>query len=552
MQIRYGHLLWVLAVVLGASPVCGQVELTEVMFDPAGSEFYDEYIEVLNLGDRPVDLAGWRVGDVDETDAIRAAGQGTVLPAGAYGVILDAGYFGHSSTYDPLPDAALVLTVDGATLGREGLRNTHPERVLLISAAGDTVAAMAYRTGNPPGVSEEKIDLAAGDGPENWTDCRWAGGTPGRVNSVSQKARDLALTLQSESPVLLPAGARSEVALLVQNVGTAAVAGFRVRVESHALPGGWEWEGGALGAGDSVCVTAAMDAPLPGVHRFSAHAVFPADQDSTNNWVRWNLVVGVSPGAVVVNEVMAAPLPEGCEWVELLNRSDRSVDLAGWQIQDDRPGSATHISPTPFELAPGAFVVVAEDADRFRARFPGRGVLTPLSWPRLNNGGDAVVIKDATGTVVDSIVYEGGTDAGRSLERIDPDESGLDPQNWLSSTAYDGASPGYANSVLAPTEPAGIALEISPNPVLNQASITYRLPVRRARVNLWVFDRLGRRVRALLQDQSGGGQRTVVWDGGGDAGAPLKPGIYILYLEAGTPEGDLFRAREAVVLAGGI
>ena len=40
-----------------------QMVISEVMFDPEGSEFYDEFIELQNIGDIAVDLDGWRVGD---------------------------------------------------------------------------------------------------------------------------------------------------------------------------------------------------------------------------------------------------------------------------------------------------------------------------------------------------------------------------------------------------------------------------------------------------------------------------------------------------------
>ena len=52
------------------TPLWGQVVLSEVMFDPAGSEFYDEFVEVQNVGDQAVDLTGWRVGDGEETHII--------------------------------------------------------------------------------------------------------------------------------------------------------------------------------------------------------------------------------------------------------------------------------------------------------------------------------------------------------------------------------------------------------------------------------------------------------------------------------------------------
>ena len=40
----------------------GDIVLTEVMFDPSGSEHYDEFVELYNTGPDTVDLEGWTVG----------------------------------------------------------------------------------------------------------------------------------------------------------------------------------------------------------------------------------------------------------------------------------------------------------------------------------------------------------------------------------------------------------------------------------------------------------------------------------------------------------
>ena len=200
-----------------------QVVISEVMFDPSGSEFYDEFIEIQNLGEEPVDLEGWRVGDEAETDEIVARGKPALLGAGAFGLILDAGYCEHSTRYDPLPEDALILTVEDATLGKGGLSNSGPERILLVAQSGDTVAAMTYRVGNPPGYSEEKIDPWSDDGPENWADSRWEGGTPGRVNSLSRKTDDLALVRDPEMPVAVGAGEEVVVELTVVNLDSTII-----------------------------------------------------------------------------------------------------------------------------------------------------------------------------------------------------------------------------------------------------------------------------------------------------------------------------------------
>ena len=176
-----------LGLLLSSAPAPAQVILSEIMFDPSGSEFYDEFIEIQNTSDSAVDLFGWRIGDADETDELTPMGDSAVLEAGDFALVLDSGYPSHSNRYDPLPEGLLLLTVDDAAFGSGGLSNSSPEPVILISADGDTIAQRTYSTGNRSGQSDEKIDPLGGDAAGNWAEAKWDGGTPGRLNSVSLK-----------------------------------------------------------------------------------------------------------------------------------------------------------------------------------------------------------------------------------------------------------------------------------------------------------------------------------------------------------------------------
>ncbi len=100
MSIKFRcALVWCISLLGGAADA--QVVINEIMFAPQGSEFFDEYIELFNAGDRAVDLTGWRIGDDDETNAL--VGEAMVLAPGAYALVMDEGYGTRSTHYDPLP-----------------------------------------------------------------------------------------------------------------------------------------------------------------------------------------------------------------------------------------------------------------------------------------------------------------------------------------------------------------------------------------------------------------------------------------------------------------
>jgi hypothetical protein len=73
-----------------------------------------------------------------------------------------------------------------------------------------------------------------------------------------------------------------------------------------------------------------------------------------------------------------------------------------------------------------------------------------------------------------------------------------------------------------------------PNPFNPQTSIRYDLPGSvTSRVRLVIVDTAGRRVRTLVDEDQGGGARTVVWNGRDDSGQTVSSGVYFYALEVG-------------------
>jgi hypothetical protein len=164
--------------------------------------------------------------------------------------------------------------------------------------------------------------------------------------------------------------------------------------------------------------------------------------------------VPVAPGDVVLNEIYFEPasgagLPYA-EFVELFNRSGRTIQLNGWTISD---GSATAVFPA-MELAPGAYLIVTDedDAGLFQDYGPAAGL---AGFPGLNNDvGDRLVLRNRDGQVVDALTFSNDTyhdgsrdDGGWTLERIDPDFLCENEDNWRASYDLSGGTPGEANSV---------------------------------------------------------------------------------------------------------
>jgi hypothetical protein len=155
------------------------------------------------------------------------------------------------------------------------------------------------------------------------------------------------------------------------------------------------------------------------------------------------------PREIVVNEIFYAPDDPLLEFVELFNRTDAAFDLADLAISDDRE-DPVRITEHPTILPPGGYAVVVRNAQVFSAAFPGTPHVQLPRWHVLNRTGDSAILYHGD-EVIDLVPYRpswGGD--GVSLERIDPNRPSDRRDNFGSSTAAAGATPGARNSIFDP------------------------------------------------------------------------------------------------------
>lgn len=123
------------------------------------------------------------------------------------------------------------------------------------------------------------------------------------------------------------------------------------------------------------------------------------------------------------------------EWIELFNRSTETIDLSSWQLSDGIRFSF----PVGTTLAPGHYLVIADDASAFAAAHPGVSVLGEYSGG-LGNGSDRIMLLDARGNPADIVEYfdggrwDSGADGhGPSLELMNPDADNSHGEAWRAS-----------------------------------------------------------------------------------------------------------------------
>lgn len=270
----------------------------------------------------------------------------------------------------------------------------------------------------------------------------------------------------------------------------------------------------------------------------------------------------------LISEIMFDPIAErGCEYVEIVNPSDSTIPLRDWRIVDGS-GRTQATFPKAASIAPGGYVVIAADTLVF-AQFPwlvdsASVIIAGKASFGLNSDGDAVVLADRKGIVVDSLWYlpawhrpDIDDASGTALERASLSAPSTDGRNWSSSTGRNGGTPGGRNSVALPIRVAVAELAIEPETVSPDADgvddvarISYRLPTRTARISVTVHDRHGRLLERLANAEASGPEGELVWRAFDHHGMPLPPEIYVIRIEAYDALGvGLVSARSGVVVA---
>lgn len=157
---------------------------------------------------------------------------------------------------------------------------------------------------------------------------------------------------------------------------------------------------------------------------------------------------------VVIDELMADPTPQvglpNNEWVELKNTTAFPVNLQGWRLSD----ASSTSGPMPnFILRPDSFVIVCTGSAAVAMSAFGT-TISVSSFPSLDNDGDQLSIRDASGRLIHALMYdiswyqnELKKDGGWTLEMIDTKNPCTGANNWRASTNSAGGTPGKRNSI---------------------------------------------------------------------------------------------------------
>lgn len=550
-----------------------QILINEIMYAPPSG--HGEWVELYNTGSESVDISSCILHDAT-TARTRIAEQTLLLAPGSYIVVA-----GDAAVRTEFPGPyLLVIMRDFPAWNNSG------DDVALLAPDSSVLDYVQYRSswGGSAGRSLERISRT---GPSN-SPSQWAGcvdplrATPGARNSVALPDYDLSLASIYAAPLVASPSSDIAVKVLVRNTGSFPADVFEVEIFDDAngdgspdtsAPGRTLHSLTPLAPGDSCLLEGFLTPGENFMQALIAVSVFHADQRSSNDTLYAEISRRLTRNALVVNELMYAPLDGASEWIELVNTSEQHIGLEGIMVEG-RTGSGaatTVVVHAPGRaLAPGDFIVLASDSsvlsqcgdphDMLQLR---RCIVVTSGALDLGNEGEDVVIRDRTGSVLDSVRYHPGLHnpnvydtRGRSLERLHPDFPSASTWAWSTSADVCGATPGRRNSLYTDAPPwieqPGARCTLSPNPFSpdgdgreDHCLIRYELPSAVAQIRVRVYDAIGRYVRTIQSNSHSGRSGELIFDGRDDRQSLLPVGQYIVLIEA----VDFHRADVAVMKA---
>ncbi len=195
---------------LALPALTGAIQINEIMYDPAASESYAEWVELYNNESAEINLTGWFLCDkgilpgyVNKSDGLTYGETNLTLPAGAYAIIADGGSGSTVLNNFTVNASAWLFHINGSEMCTNGLSNSgetitlnRSDRTVYDSVTYNDIASQNYSLGRQSDGSLKQSSLN--------------GGTPGSQNGVPSSQVEYNVTINS-FPTSLAFGAQSFV-----------------------------------------------------------------------------------------------------------------------------------------------------------------------------------------------------------------------------------------------------------------------------------------------------------------------------------------------------
>ncbi|MDY0016473.1 MAG: lamin tail domain-containing protein [Candidatus Delongbacteria bacterium] len=547
--MKYCAILLMISSLLNAGMI-----ITEVMFNTAADENQDEFIEIYNNSDSTIDLSGWAIADNAETDLlIKYHGfSDMLLKPYSYCVVMDSSYYLNSTEYEDLiPDSVLRVMINDGSMGQYGLSNSYNETIKLFDPDSILTDSVTYDCTQAEGYTYERVSHIL----PVWAKSTVTRGTPGFRNSVMPFENDIMLKLTEMPSPIDPEGGNT-FKLTVTNTGLSTAGSFRLSWSVDGAAAGDIENSTSLAPGDSLETAAEIFFQRSGTTAVAFEAETDLESNLADNIVTLNLFVPYPEPPLTINEFMKNPAAGQCEYIEICNISGGEIDLGDFALSDENKANAVFFPDSV--CLPGDLIVMAKDEQiyNFSGVLNSRMFIAP-GLAALNNTDDTIFLIAADGLASDSVSYEGfDDDAGRSIEKINPDFASDDPGSWVYCVS-DG-TPTIENSVYQAPEDIGTSANFSISPKTatpnedgddDNLLISYEFDSAYVYLTMKIFNIKGQLISMPKNGDYCSSSGSIVWNCRSESGKVIDTGAYICMLKARDDKSRTTELKEVFYIA---
>lgn len=538
------------------------IVINEIMADPEPSVGLPafEYVELFNTTELPINIKDWvfTVGKSEKTIS-----EDVVIKAEDYLILCKS-------------DAVQCFDEYGDCYGFPSLSITNSGTYMsLKNPDGFVVSDVDFRISwyhdndkSEGGWSIEQIDpYSPCAGVSNWKACcDRKGGTPGKVNSVDDDNPIVPyvdyVNVMSPNTIELVFNQKMDRKELADTYNY-ILEDYDIHPDDAVVPDGKSdrvqlyFENGFIGQSVFIILvfgSTCSGTPLPSGSR----CAFGLPDEAVG-------------GDVVINEILFDPIAPAADYIELYNKSDKVLDISRLKI-----GVVKSSFPNPPDttvkkicdesrlLLPHNYLLLTTTPDEIASHYQcsAEGFITMESFPSYPNDGAKAVLYYDDG-IIDMMSYDNNSHypllaatKGVSLERVNPDFSSSDSDNWHSAAAPLYGTPGYKNSVFIENPGDNAEVAVFP-PVFSPdndgfddvTTINLTSFYSDYSANVSVLNSQGGFINYLVRGQNIGHQSLFVWNGCDENGNIVPVGIYIIFIELFDTQGVVKRLKKTVVVA---
>jgi hypothetical protein len=542
------------------------VVINEIMADPdpaAGSMHYPEYVELYNKKAAPIQLKGWKFCTGNTCKSL----PDIIIPADSFLVLTtpaSLSLFPAEVNAVGIP-AFPALSNTGQTLQLQNNKGN------IISVTAYTDAWYQDLNKKDGGYSLEQIDPANPCAEiMNWrASTNNSGGSPGKRNSIRASNPDVRSPEIFRVNVIAPD--RLEIDFTEPLDSTTLLNNLSYAISTIGNPIKISLSGPSF---KSVVLTLGTSIKESVVYTITVGTQLQdcaGNAMEKNSTARFALPVKVLPKDIAINELLFDPKEGGVDFVELVNCSQKVLDLKSmilchYDTINHIFSGMEKITASGYLFFPGEYLVLSENSEVVKAQYFTNNTaafLTVENLPALNADAGTICMKTAT-DIIDNVTYQESmhfgllkNTKGISLERVNYRRPASDVTNWHSAaSSVAGATPGYKNSQYmdegSTADPVSVEPEIfSPDEDGFQDVVTLQYHFNEPmHLNVLIYDSSGRLAKILVNNELTGPDGAYSWDGINNEKEKERIGIYIFYVEAVNLSGSVKRYKKICVLAG--